>query len=254
MMKKKHQSGKRQIRVTKRDLAYIQWNAEQYAVRGDQIQHFLSRYPDPQHPFQGDLLSGSATRGQISRWVEAGWIKYKRVLAKGPGWAYVTREGLKLVDLEKTFLGKPPSEKRLDHIYAVNQVRLWMEEEKQYPWMSERDYRVSLHLKKGESSGPIPDAVIMVDEDNVAVEVQLSELKPHEWVEKLVDLAKVTTYSKTALQYVPVWDEIWIYVPTEEMKETADAARMKLRDGYQERIYVEVEDDLLMPEGKDVWS
>jgi hypothetical protein len=250
----RHRSDKGEIRATKRDLAYLQWNAEQYAVRGDQIQHVLSRYPDPQHPFHGELLSASATRGQISRWVQAGWIVYKRVLAKGPGWAYVTRAGLKVVDLETTFRPKPPSTKRLDHIYAVNQVRLWMEEEEQYGWMSERQYRASLHLKKGERSGPIPDAVIWAGEDTIAVEVQISDLKPHEWVTKLSDLAKATIYSRKDLRYVSVYDEIWMYVPSEAMKKMAEDARSKLRDEYQARIYLEVEDDLLMEGGEDAWG
>src|SRR5579871_6470039 len=149
--KRKTRSDKGEIRATKRDLYCIQWIADQYAARGDQIQQLLTRYPDPQHPFQGKYASESTTREQISRWVRAGWIVYRRVLAAGPGWAYVTKKGLQLVDRDGLFLAKPPSPKRLNHIFAVNQVRLWMDVQTDNNWRSERVLRAELELKRGES-------------------------------------------------------------------------------------------------------
>lgn len=241
---------KGEIRVTKRDLGCIAWIAHQYAARGDQIQELLTRYPDPKHPFQDELASPSTTREQISRWVRAGWVVYKRVLANGPGWAFVTRTGLQLVGLDQTYVARPPSPYRLEHIYAVNQVRLWMDEEHNYPWMSERRYKASLNLKRGESSGPIPDGILQLEGGTVALEIQLSYLKPHEWHKKLFELVRLTVHS--ALRYEWAFAEIWVYVPTGKMKEAADEARVKLDD--PDRVEVIVEDDLLIDDAENNWS
>jgi hypothetical protein len=247
---KKVRSDKGEIRVTKRDLGCIAWIAHQYAARGDQIQLLLTRYPDPQHPFQEDVASESTTREQISRWVRAGWVVYKRVLANGPGWAFVTRAGLHLVGLDQVYVARPPSPKRLEHIFAVNQVRLWMDEEHQYPWMSERLYKASLNLKRGESSGPIPDAILQLDSGKVALEIQLSYLKPHEWLEKLSELMRHTV--STGLRYERAFPEVWVYVPTETMKKAGDEARVKLDD--PDRVEIIVEDDLLIEDAENSWS
>lgn len=250
---RKTRSDKGEVRVTERDLACIEWIAEQYAARGDQIQRLLSRYPDPQHPFKDEWASESTTREQINRWVRAGWVVYKRVLAKGPGWAYVTRAGLQLVDLDEIYTAKRPSPKRLNHIYAVNQVRLWMDEEQEYHWKSERRIRADLHLKRGESSGPIVDGLIWPDGRRTAVEVQISELKPAEWVKKLRELVRAYQEVESGLGYEDSFPKIWFYVPTEEMKKAFENARLKLDKDEQERVSALVEDDLLMEEDEEAW-
>lgn len=241
------------IRATDRDMACIAWIAEQYAARGDQIQVVLSWYPDPDHPMQGELVSQSTTREQIGRWVRAGWVVYKRMLAQGPGWAYVTRAGLHLVGLDDIFKSHPPSEKMLSHIFAVNQVRLWMDEDEMYPdedeeiafyWKSERRFRAGLNLKRGESSGPIADAVVYPDGGNAtAIEVQISPLTSSGWVSKF----REGLYHRDEdglLRYF----ETWVYVPTVEMEAAALKARGSLDADDQGRIDVIVQDDLLMEE------
>lgn len=251
--KRKTRSDKGEVRVTLRDLACILWIAEQYAARGDQIQRLLSRYPDPQHPFQDGYASESTTREQINRWVRAGWIVYKRVLAVGPGWAYVTRAGLQLVDLDEIFLAKRPSPKRLNHIYAVNQVRSWMDEEQDYHWKSERRIRADLNLKRGESSGPIVDGLIWRNGERIAVEVQISKLAPAEWLKKLRELVRAYQEVESGLGYEDSFPKIWFYVPSEEMKDAFESARLKLKEDDQERVSVIVQDDLLMEEYEEAW-
>jgi len=243
---KKTRSDKGEIRATPRDIACILWIAEMYAVRSDQIRRLLSRYPDPAHPPQGKLVSESVTREQISRWVRAGWVVYRRVLAAGPGWAYVTKKGLQLVDKDGVFLAKPPSPKRLNHIFAVNQVRLWMDVQQDYNWRSERVLRAELELKRGESSGAIPDALILPEGVSTAVEVQISDLKPVEWVKK----CKGLIYNWTS-DYQKRYPWIWVYIPTQELKEAGEAAVEDLNREDQDRFSFVVEDDLLIA---DAWS
>lgn len=184
-VQKKPRSEKGEIRATPRDITCLLWIAEMYAARSDQIRRLLSRSPDPAHPPHGKLVSESVVREQISRWERAGWIVYRRVLAAGPGWAYATKKGLQMVDRDGLFQAKPPSPKRLNHMFAVNQVRLWMDVRRDSSWKSERVVRAELELKRGQSSGAIPDAVIFPKDIQTAVEVQISELKPHEWEKKL---------------------------------------------------------------------
>ncbi len=243
---KKTRSDKGEIRATPRDIACILWIAEMYAARSDQIRRLLSRYPDPAHPFVGELVSESVVREQIARWQRAGWIVYRRVLAAGPGWAYVTKKGLQLVDKDGLFLAKPPSPKRLNHIFAVNQVRLWMDVQTDNNWSSERVLRAELELKRGESSGSIPDALIFPKGVRTAVEVQISELKPAEWEKKLTGLV----YSWTS-GYQRRYQWIWFYVSSQELKEAGEAAVEELADDEQNRIFFAVETDLLIA---DPWS
>src|SRR5215469_3374066 len=122
---KKVRSDKGLIMATIRDLFCIKWIAEMYAARFDQIQKLLSRFPDKQKPFRnGQLIAATTTRDLIARWQRAGWIEYRRVLADGKGYAWVTKKGLALVELDEIYTAKAPALTRLNHIYAVNQIRL----------------------------------------------------------------------------------------------------------------------------------
>ena len=244
-------SDKGEIRATPRDLACIQWIAEMYAANGEHIRRLLSRYPDPDHPPAKKLVSPSTTREQISRWRRAGWISYKRVLATGPGWAYVTRRGLQLVDLDGVFLAKAPSSKRLDHIYAVNQVRLWFDTEFDYNWQSERLYLADLELKRGESSGPIPDGIIYPNGRRTALEIQISEIKGREWDRKLRALLNAYRQTPGSYGYEKNFSSIWVYVPTQELKDAAEKSRAKFSEDDQARIGIGLEQGLVLP---DAWA
>src|SRR6185312_6438464 len=171
---RKIRSDKGSIMATRRDLYCIAWIAEQYAARRDQIRQLLSRFPDPQRPFKdGELMAEATVKDQLSRWQRAGWIEYRRVLADEPGFAWVTRRGLQLVGLDDIYTAHMPANTRLDHIYAVNQLRLWMDQ--QYTWKSERRYRADQLGKekavKGATLGPIPDGLMTTKDGVVAIEV-----------------------------------------------------------------------------------
>ncbi len=94
---RKVRSDKGLIMATERDFYCIAWIAEQYCARGDQVRRLLSRFPNKLRPFKnGELIAETTTRDQISRWVRAGWVEYKRVLADEPGYCWVTKKGLQL--------------------------------------------------------------------------------------------------------------------------------------------------------------
>ena len=104
-------------------------------------------------------MAETTVRDQISRWKKAGWIEYKRILADSLGWAWVTRKGLQLVDLDDIYQARVPASVRLDHIYAINQVRLWMDE--QYTWKSERRYRAAQDVKKAKTLARFPMGLLL---------------------------------------------------------------------------------------------
>lgn len=230
------------IMATRRDLYCIAWIAEQYAVRGDQLRLLLSRFPDPKRPFKaGTLIAETTVRDQISRWYRAGWIEYRRVLADEPGFAWATRRGLQLVDLDDIYTARMPASVRLDHIYAVSQVRLSLDQK--YTWQSERRYRSELEAEKAKDLGPIPDGIITTSKGRVAVEVEISEKKKPELEAKLERLT-----GHWRLNNGP-WAvrSIWFYVPSEKIKTLIDAARESLADKDRRRVGVAVMEEGLLP-------
>jgi hypothetical protein len=250
--KRKQRSDKGEIRATERDIGCITWIAEMYAARGDQIQRLLARYPDPDHPWKSNMPSKSTTREQIDRWRDAGWVVYKRILAAGPGWAYVTRAGLQLVDLDGDFTARPPSSKRLNHLFAINQVRLWMDVEQDYQWKSERHIQKELNRKKRKDPGPIPDGLIWPHGSKTAVEVQISPLTLAEWWKKLHKLVSFVQESEDSLGYERGFPSVWCYVPSQAMREAMEEARMELKKEDQKRVSAAIQKDLLMEE--DQWT
>lgn len=243
---KKVRSDKGQIMATVRDLFCIKWIAEMYAARFDQIQRLLSRFPDKRKPFKGELIAETTTKDMIARWQKAGWIEYKRVLADSRGYAWVTKKGLALVGLDEIYTAKAPALTLLAHIYAVGQLRLWMDTQG-FEWTSERRYRAGLTKgKKGESTGPLPDALVTHEKyGKIALEVELSPKKPRDVASKLHQLMAATRTDDTTYKTVYSFPVVWFYVPNESMKKLIETARSDLIDQDQKRISVGLQADLV---------
>ncbi len=243
---RKTRSDKGLVMATRRDLYCIEWISEQYAARFDQIRILLSRFPDKERPFKNGLMSDTTLKDQLSRWQRAGWIESRRVLAGEPAYAWVTRRGLQLVGLDSIYKSFEPA--RLDHIYAINQVRLWMDY--RFGWKSERRYKneKTAQLKKGSKLGPIPDGLAYFEREGksqvAAVEVEISAKKPAEVVTKLQRLVRAHD-SLNYLELAPLFDEVWFYVPDHKIEELVDSAAERLRPDEDDRVHVHVEDDLL---------
>ena len=229
--------------ATHRDLQILPWIAHQYATQFHQVQRLLTRFAEVE--LQSDLISEAVTKDQINRWQRAGWCEYKRFLAEGRGWVWITKKGLQLLDLEDDYHAAPPAATRLQHLYAVNQVRLAMSH--QYIWVSERQIRAALELKRGESSGPIPDAYILTKEsDKIAIEVEISPKKPSELIRKLAVLAGYVDYDQDAGNYRKVYAKTWFIVPDAKLQRAVETARDHLQKDLQERIHVQLIDSLLL--------
>lgn len=241
--KRKPRSDKGLILITDRDLKCLGWIADQYAVRLDQMSQLLTRWHG--YGMQGNELSPTTIKDQIQRWRRAGWIEYQRVLANSPGWAWVTKKGLQTLGWEDFYTYRLPAPTRLNHIYAVNQVRLFLDS--RVTWKSEREYRGELlPAKKGETQGPIPDAVITTEKyDAVAVEVELTAKKPDDMKRKLETLVRFGDWKQGYRVFDPVFSSIWFSVPDERMKKVVVNARGRLREDEQRRVKVAIYDELL---------
>jgi hypothetical protein len=246
---RKTRSDKGLIMATDRDLQCLTWISEMYAARFDHIQQLLSRWPGaPMKDQLSGLIAETTVKDQISRWKRAGWIEYRRVLADGRGWAWVTRKGLGMIGLNEIYTAREPASTRLNHLYAVNVLRLAVDRKGTYEWTSERFYRTTMERdKKGRISGPIPDAVIESEQTGpIALEVELSPKKPYDVQDKLVHLVRATYYNHEppyGLTYKFAF--IWFYVPSQRMKNLIESARESLTDDEQARVRVSVEPSLI---------
>jgi hypothetical protein len=244
---RKTRSDKGLVMATARDLYCVGWIAEQYAARVDQIQRLLSRFPDKEKPFQnGQFPADTTVRDQIARWRRAGWIDFRRTLADEPGYAWATKRGLQLVGLDDIFTAREPASTRLNHIYAVNQLRLWMDGRYNNSWVSERRYKSEQfkRLKKGEKLEVIPDGLITKDDGVIAIEAELTAKKPADVYAKLARL--IHRYESTGLAFEAAFPLIWFYVPNESMKKLILSAIGDLRnDDEKRRVAVGVQADLI---------
>jgi hypothetical protein len=241
---RKQRSDKGLVMATKRDLYCIAWIADQYVIRADQVQRLLSRFPDKEKPFKnGKTPALTTTKDQISRWRRAGWVDYRRVLADEPGYMWCTKKGLALVGRDD-YTAREPASTRLNHLFAVNQLRLWMDFK--FAWKSERRYRADLskqEIKKGDVLGPIPDGLLITKDGVIALEVEISPKKPADLEQKLIRLARHIV--SDGLGYRSAFSTIWFYTPNEQIKTLVESCYEVLTDDERARVSVGIEKDLL---------
>jgi hypothetical protein len=241
---RKPRRDKGRIMATQRDLAALAWIAHQYAARLDHIQHFLSLFPDPQNPFKTPgMIAASTTKEHVDRWRQAGWVDYDRLLAKGPGYAWITKKGLDLVALNEVYKARRPAATRLNHIYAVNQVwflLLTHKDADRFTWQSERNYRANVH------KGPYPDAVLITGQSTqIAIEVEITQKKPADLSQKLYRLVDASYEDELFGRIQQTFFKVWIYVPNEAIQAAVEEAREDLTEGDQARISVAITPQLI---------
>src|SRR5215210_9183100 len=89
------------IELTDRDLYCLRWIGEQYIVRFDTLQKLLGRDPknlNDNAPHNG-VLSERNTRKVMRRWLDAGFITYKKIFVAERGYLWLTPLGMKAAKL-----------------------------------------------------------------------------------------------------------------------------------------------------------
>ncbi len=165
-------------RLTERDLACLQWIAQQYAIRLDQLQRLLLRYT-PQDDREkvrtgADCLSKERTYRTLSRWERLHLIEFGNILDGEPRWIWLSAAGLREIGSGLRY--NKPSAVRLRHLYWSNQVRLWVESRRPADrWQSEREIKSTHQAREaGEHQEHLPDAILHAANGRIsAIEVEL---------------------------------------------------------------------------------
>jgi hypothetical protein len=160
-------------RMTERDLAALHVIGEQYAVSLDHLQVWLARLSQRSE----GRVPESTARHCIARWVKLGLVRYRKILAKEPGWLWLTPRGLR--ELGYPYSYREPSVSGLHHLYWCNQIRFYITARLGsglVSWEPERKLRYEA-LAKGATEarvGKLPDAIITTEQGSIALEVELT--------------------------------------------------------------------------------
>lgn len=202
------------VRLTERDVASLHWIGEQYSVRIDQLARLLGRPTAP--------VSDSTARGIVSRWVRAGLADSRKLIAGEPGFVWLTRRGLRQVDL--TYKPWEPSVGILNHVFWVNQVRLSVES--RYAgakWIPERELRQGAAMQTFDGKIHVADGELRLDRGTVAIEVELTA--------KSVSRRK-TIMTELASRYSTVW-----YFASVDVARLLESVRSQTAGADRIRIY-----------------
>jgi hypothetical protein len=165
---------------------YLIWLIGQMrALRLDQVQRLLARLSEYQ--IDNGMLSVSQTSRIVNRWVKKKYAVYRRVYVGQPGWIYLTARGLYHAGLD--FRAEEPSNRIVEHIFWINEVRLKIEEENPaIKWISEREIAAQRgQLKKGQRLKRTPDAILVTESEEIDIEIQISRPSPQEVREVMGD-------------------------------------------------------------------
>jgi hypothetical protein len=181
--------------LTERDKLCLIWIAMQYAIRLDQLRRLLFRFTpeSDRHKLKPgtDCLSLDRTYEIIKKWLELGLIEKKIILHGDKLWIWISRQGLRELEISFNYSGAPASD-RLPHLFFINQVRLGIETKRPNDqWKSERQIRKEApRIVKGEKRPHTPDAILYAANGKItAIEVELRTKDDDDLEEKLRELA-----------------------------------------------------------------
>lgn len=222
----------RRIEVMTRDLCVLRMIGEQYALRLDQLQHYLADYsPAPYKLKAPRRLSADTTRDWRARMRSLGVIEEAKVFHQQPLYLWLTSDGLKLTHLD--FKPLKPASDSLDHCYWCTQVRRFLAERRpESIWKAERFLRQhavrTQREQRGEGraspSSEVPDAHVETDRGVIAIEVELSRKSP----QRLVEILRERTHA-----YYTVW-----YFCSPDARRGVEQARAQLAESSQDKVKV----------------
>jgi hypothetical protein len=140
--------------LRRRDIDVLAWVAEQYAVRLDQLEPLLG--------------CRRTVQRSVARMREANLVETRRLLVGEPAWLLPTATGLRACGA--SFRVWQPRLALMAHVAAVNEVRLHIGA--QAPgsvWVCERAL-----ARERRSDQHLPDALVLLEGQRVAVEVELT--------------------------------------------------------------------------------
>jgi hypothetical protein len=148
------------VRCSARDLELLRVVGEQYAVTLPQLARLMG-------------CSSHAARWLRSRWERAGWARGRAVLVGEPVFVWLTRRGHGIAGVDYAVWRPNPG--MLAHIAAVTDVRLdVLGRHPGAEWVCERELHREVAGPRGTCQLHRPDALVVIDGREVAVEVELT--------------------------------------------------------------------------------
>lgn len=139
-----------------RDLSTLTWLGEQYGARADQLQTLLGCGP-------------RTVQRTVARLQAAGLVTTMRLLVGEPTWVTPTRAGLRACN--SSFGVWRPRLGLLSHVGSVNDVRLHVQSRSPSSvWVPER----VLARDRANPCEHLPDGLVLLDAQRVAIEVELT--------------------------------------------------------------------------------
>ena len=188
-------SDKGTVRATERDMELIRWIAEQYAIPLDQLAQLIR-------------ASEHAARRLMQRWKQAGWAEGRVLIVRERPIIWVTQRGQD--DMGLDFRQWQPTLAKLEHIRAVNSVRLQLEQSRpEGIWTSERQLlkHQAQRQREAREKGLEPpkahhlaDAVwqITPDAEKTAIEVERTYKGTERTTQIMLHLVNVQRFPKVA--------------------------------------------------------
>ena len=155
------QSDNKNRGVSSRTIEVLRWIGEQYVVHLEHFGELLNR-----HPFTKNPLTYNTIKNLAFRWEQAGFIQKKKLLGDRPTYIWLTSYGYQVTDLPYKYA--QPTAGRAIHKDWVNAHRLILEEHfgNRLQWHSERSLDPDQYLH-------LPDAIVILDGAEVALEIEL---------------------------------------------------------------------------------
>lgn len=235
------------FQITERDISTLTWITEQYCVSFDHLQHLLGRYPKAttKRPNQ---LSISATRHAVERWLHLDLIESPRKVLRGhTSYVWLSRKGLTQLGLPYAYYKPKPA--TIQHIYAVNAVRFYIEQS-YFPivWYSNR------LLVRTSNARPLPDAEIHTGTATVAVQV-MERIQPLALQEEINTLCTLASRENGT---TPYYAYFWYFLSAEsvspfqkELSTLDTALQQRVRvypiDTQREKTRPQVEERIQQP-------
>ena len=161
------------FRAAERDLYLLRWVGDQFAVDTKQLKILMNRWKRTHEPeWQGESLSDETVKYLIKRWRRAGWVESRTLLAGEPPWVWLSKGGLEALGLE--YPAYEPGVGRLNHIYSVNMVRLYIEKRlgDEVRWISERQINTE---RKEQGKRHLVDGEAIYQDMVIGVEVEQTQ-------------------------------------------------------------------------------
>lgn len=210
-----------EARLTWRDLRALRLIGEQYAVTHEQLERLLALFSEDDVGGERERVNRRLAYRARTRWVRAGLVEARQVVAGEPPIIWLTARGRGLVELDVR--SWRPTMNTIRHVPAVTEARLFLERRRpDGEWTAERLLAREAPSGGSSPSGRRPDGEFRYDGHVLAVEVELSAKKE----------SRLKSIVRDRLER---YDAVWYFAPAEPAH-LRELIKRVAREVYGERL------------------